>query len=779
MYVLSGSDSACKLIPPFKAWKNAHLGIVTVDQKSNIKVTGAVLSDNHQGISLNYVRTGWESSTAIDQSIIMGSTAASVCGASESCRAVSQSDVRGLGCNSEFGSSWRRVGIVMPQYTNKPKTCEGDFKGGVCRPPNKVHRMCSLPWENRFGNLNVKHAVLAINNTVFAHWSTSDCSGKSRAIASNPSQPDFNPRTTLSKITWDSATVDADARFQLGDASYQTHEAAGCRGVMGSCDAVNYFTMVDADGSTIASVWDDGSDVRGEAFTLLSEFNPAIARADKCVGDPNTRSIVCRDYKMTRLVLESDPERFTKRRLGPTTIMKYADTPQYEAADNRTSFSVGPFPQGCSCQKHFAQFTMEVESGLEYDLFTTAVLQDKNRISYNSDDESDCIVAKVLFSKPQALEVHVAKKDGSKGELVQKVEDGVMPTIADPSGTNLHHPQERKLYVTLCGGANNAFWLDYTSKIQVTATLAMTVDEFFATEDPNTRTTGTDSFIANMALLLGIPHSQIKVTCVHAPGEPCIPLRRARRATSESATSEGATTGGVVVEFEIEAPETAVDGETGEETSFGTDETRTYLTNLLDNIEQLAENGTLSKQLESAGFAAVVLEVVYDDEVEEVAADKPLVVDGSSTSTPIGGIVGGAAVGVILLIVAIAFYVHRTKEGVRDVVRRDSVARRKSMLEDGGGVEAVPLQDVAGATRSILHSSVLEGRSNPAWMDTPDVGASSFPAQDGPSHFSTHSRAEVQVDSLFDAGSAPASAFNAGAGHVATLRRHDTEYLDF
>ena len=626
MFALAEQQGECRIISPFKAWKNAHLGIVTVDQGANIKVKGAVLADNHQGVSLNFVRTGWESFSTIEDSVILGSTDASVCGASETCRAVSQADTRGLGCNSEFGASWRRVGIVMPQYTNKPKTCEGDFQGGVCRPPNKVHRMCSLPWENRFGNLNVKHAKLNINNTVFAHWKTTDCSGKSRAIASNPSQPDFNPRTTLSKITWDSSTVDADARFQLGDASYQTHEASACSGVMGSCDAVNYFTVVDADGSSISSAWDDGSDVRGESFTMLSAFNPTIARADKCIADADTKSIVCRDYEMTRLVLESDPERFTKRRLGPTTITKYSDTPKYEAADNRTSWSVGPFPQGCSCQKHFAQFTMEVESGLEYDVFTTAVLQDKNRISFNSADERECIVAKFLFSKPQALEVHVASKDGGRGDLVPKGETGAMPTVDDPSGTNLHHPQERKLYVTLCGGPQNAFWIDYTSKIQVTATIAMTVDEFFATEDPNTRTTGTDSFITNVALLLGIPNSQIKVTCVHAPGEPCIPMRRSRRATGGDAAEErqngqeDEAEVGVVVEFEIEAPVTTIDEETGEEVSFGTDATRTYLTDLMEEIEVLAEAGTLSTQLESAGFAPVVLEVVYEDEVVEEEA---------------------------------------------------------------------------------------------------------------------------------------------------------------
>jgi plastocyanin len=630
-YILSNAgNDECRVVSPFKAWKNAHLGVVAVDQQASIKVIGLKLADNHLGISLNFVKTGWESFSTIEDSAILGSTAASVGGVSSICRAVKMGDTRGLGCNSEFGTAWRRVGIVMPQYTNLAKTCEHTSAGGVCRPPNKVFRICSLPWENRFGNVNVQHATMEITNTVFAHWKTSDDGAKSRAIALNPSQPDFAPRTTLSDITWDSATVDATARFQLGDASYQTNEATACNGVMGSCDAVNYFTVVDADGSTMAPFWNDGSDVRGERFTILSAFNPAIARADKCISDASTQSIVCRDYNMIRLVLESDPPRFVKRRLGPATITKYSDTPKYEAADNRTSFSVGPFPQGCSCQKHFAQFTMEVEAGLEYDLFTTAVLQDKNRISFNSPNSSDCIVAKIMFSKPNAIEVFEATRDGGRGELIPRAESGVYPTATDVSGTNLHHPQERMLYVTLCGGENNAFWMDYTSTIQVTATLAMTVDAFFATEDPNSRTTGMDSFVTNVALLLGIPHSQIKVACVHYVGQPCIPLRRARRATGDDAAVDESV--GLEVEFEIAAPETALT-DAGEETSFGSDETRDYLTNLVGDMEELIESGAMAEQLDSAGFKGLEMAVSYDDIVTTTTTTTTATATATATVT--------------------------------------------------------------------------------------------------------------------------------------------------
>ena len=220
-----------------------------------------------------------------------------------------------------------------------------------------------------------------------------------------------------------------------------------------SCDAINFFKLNDLDGTTIGfgsdgsrkTMWEDGSDITGEPFTIMSEFNPAQARADKCRAHALTRSIVCRGFKTARLVLESDPARFVDRRLGPTTITKYGatgDIPKFEIAENRTFWSVGPFPQGCSCQKHFAQFTFDVEVGFVYDLYTSAVLQDHNRISFFSKDPSECVLAKVFFSKPQTVEVKTIA-----GKKIPAKTDGVPPTVTDPSGTNMVNPQERLLYV--------------------------------------------------------------------------------------------------------------------------------------------------------------------------------------------------------------------------------------------------------------------------------------------------------------------------------------------
>lgn len=635
MYILDAAVSGCRMVHSIKVWKNSHIGIVTVDQSVNLKIVGAIVADNHEGISLNFVQKGWKSLAAIEDSVMLGSTPASDttrCQASMDCRAVKGMDTRGLACNSVFGNAWRRVGIVMPQYTNLKKTCEGQGTGAKiggnqeCRPPNRVFRTCSLPWDARFGNPDVQHAVFEITRTTFAHWKANDCGRKSRAIALNPTQPDLAPETHLSELSWDDSTVDPTARFQLGDSTYQTDEAVACTTDM--CDAVNYFKLHDTDGSTIAEFWADGSDVSSEPFTMVSSYNPAQARGDKCRGDPLTKSIVCRDFPLSRLVLEVDPPRFVTRRVGPATITKFADTLLYEEADDRTYFSVAPFPQGCSCQKHFAQFTFDVEPGYEYKITTMGVLQDRNRIGYFSTNPEECIVAQVFFNKPQVVEV----VDVATGKLIPPVTTGKLPTINDPAGTNMISTQDRRLFLTMCGspGGDSVYWISYGSQVQVTATLRMTIDEFFATESKDGRTKGTDAFVSNIATLLSIDVSQIKVTCVHPPGKPCIPLeaeRRARRATEDGAVATFANTTDeeseyLVVEFEISVAEpTLVAPATGTAAEWCGDacvvederDANMYLSMLVYYIIEQQEDGLLAAALEEQGYIVEDVVVTYDD----------------------------------------------------------------------------------------------------------------------------------------------------------------------
>ena len=541
-FLLDAGVSTCRKLVSFKAWKNAHIGIVTVDQSANIVLDGVHVADNHEGISLNFVRRGIESFSTITRSSIIGSSDASICTASTDCRATTMGDERGLGCNSEFGSSWRRVGLVMPQYTNLKKTCEGSGELDICNPPTTVFRMCSLPWENRFGNPDVQYANLTISDTDFAHWATTDCGLRSRAIALNPSQPDLAPETFLSNLSWFS--VNGAAKFNLGDTTNMTHEATACGR---SCDAVNYFQMKDLDGTTFTrgmarQLWNDMQP--DEALSLHSDQNPPAVDPSKCQPHRQTGSIVCRDYALTRLVLESNPPRFVHRRVGPATIAKYGD----DVADNRTFWSVGPFPQACSCQKHFAMFHFDTQGGQNYDIHTVGILEDTNRISYISDNATECILTKIFFSKPHPVEVVRISDD----RVITPLLDGSYPSLDNDdhiSGANVLDPQERMLHLKLCGGESKQFWLRYLARVQVTATLSMSYDEFFANAESGREY--TEVFVRNIALLLGINPNQIRVVCIHRVGQPCTRERRTAFDTQSTPSPDQTT----VIEFEV-APNT-------------------------------------------------------------------------------------------------------------------------------------------------------------------------------------------------------------------------------
>jgi hypothetical protein len=132
------------------------------------------------GVSLNHLVTerladGVGFGSTISNSVIFGSTSASSCSASLACHAMVRAhttlhkrssfalvmltcepswlccavpprlqlcapavthceqapgDVRGVGCNSVFGPTWRHVGVVSSQYLNKGKLCISDIDGG-------------------------------------------------------------------------------------------------------------------------------------------------------------------------------------------------------------------------------------------------------------------------------------------------------------------------------------------------------------------------------------------------------------------------------------------------------------------------------------------------------------------------------------------------------------------------------------------------------------------------------------------------------------------------
>jgi hypothetical protein len=104
-FILS-HGSSCLALTEFRAWKCAHVAILTVDQTSNIILNKVTVSDSHIGISLNFIRSGTDNTATIQNSAIYGSTQASSCNESKACLSRSKNDPRGLTCSSVFGTGY-------------------------------------------------------------------------------------------------------------------------------------------------------------------------------------------------------------------------------------------------------------------------------------------------------------------------------------------------------------------------------------------------------------------------------------------------------------------------------------------------------------------------------------------------------------------------------------------------------------------------------------------------------------------------------------------------
>eukprot|EP00035_Acanthoeca_spectabilis_P007825 m.144226 g.144226 ORF g.144226 m.144226 type:complete len:4359 (-) comp14100_c0_seq10:3061-16137(-) len=741
----SSNQGLCRVIDGFKAWKNAHIGVLTVDQSVNIRLQRVHVADNHQGISLNYVKAGGINHfSQIMDSTILGSTTASTCAASVDCRAIAPNDLRGLTCGSEFGSTWRRAGIVMPQYTNLPKTCA---RGGIspCRPQNLVNRPCSLPWENRFGNVDIQHAVMNITNTAFRYWSSSDCGRTSRAIQINPSQPDFTPVVYASGLTWND--YDPTSRFVLSDVSQQRHEATACR--TSSCDAVNYFTIEDLDGSTHGQFWDDGTPIG--PVTLLSAHNAPASDSARCRTDSATGTFVCRSAPVARVILESNPPRFTARRVGPVTVRRYGAA----ATEERVMWSVGPFPQGCSCQKHFAQFTFQAMANHTYDVNSTGVLEDRNRLSFPHPDPNFCVLLKIFFSRPNPVRVTLGSPDGTE---IPRITTGIRPTTTDsnPSGANLMDPQSRQLFIKLCGGTSQQWWLVYENRVMVSATLSMTPDEFFGAT-ASSQQDALEIFVSNMAALLGISASQIRVTCVHPVGDPvCLGSGR-----SGGVRMRRSTTPGLVVDMVISPLYTVQDVSTTVETGpNGTNITATYVTNetvsdanrtaqleaifdffqnnqteIIDGLEDLPGNFTvLTFDVEWEQTTTTTTTSSTFTTTTTVNGTFNLEAAGASEEAVPMSAIGGAAAALLVLIVIVAVLVQRRQN--------KAPPKEPTVYYDGGiqnptlySFETIKPADVAEPSE-VAETSFDDG-FNPNFGDEDEK----------PSYFAKN-RAELVQDSL-------------------------------
>jgi hypothetical protein len=656
------SGNECLLLRDFVAWKIAHIAVATTDQRGSLKIQDVTVADSHIGFAIDFFSVSKGSEVEISSTNIIGSSDASRCDASVECRAATSADVTGLGdsCTSVFGSGYRRVGVILPQYTNRGKTCRVDGGLARCRPTMTPERLCSMGWEKRYGLPSTQYARLRMVDVAFAHWNASDCGRTSTAIAVNPMQRNYSPEQEYQGIIWHEAELQARAWFTLHALT------AGECGM--ACDSLNFLLARDLDGSFAGGSAGD---------VITSAANPGlIDGAERCTPMPHMGAHRCHSMPLRAGSLESKDRDRGFRRLGPVKIVRLNETGDPE----RATQSVGPYSDNCAKRFHFAQFPLLFEAGREYQLNTSGTFPNMARIHFESTDPNEAVLLRMhMFIDNKDL--RVANGGVTRAPLSR------VPTLSDSRASNIY--DGRGTFYLLLRGSENAaeriYDIRVINRVKLNMTFSVSMEEFFGPR-----------LIENLATLLNIPESRIKIVDVHPVSvsgakASAPPVKKPSTALADLELGIGGGTAATGDEESISARRRSMDGVTASveilssssatipTTDEAIDEETEFFSGVLASIVGVANSGALASSLSAAGMPLEVMAVGVPASYGVDSGAFSLDVSSSSSSGPEAAVIGGAVAGaaIVVLVVAMLLYVkHRQAKRARlsgTVVRRVSV----------------------------------------------------------------------------------------------------------
>jgi len=507
-FVLRACESTCNECAQVRGgiiWKSSHAGIVTVDQSANMRLETLVLSDNHIGVSLGFHRPTSDMAHRVfaHNITVFGSTAASTCDASTDCRALGSiggaAEATGAGCFSVVGNSFRRVGIMTYIVNQEAKLCEANPKLKVCRPPNTPVMKCLLPWDLRLGPMGSRYSESHWSAVTFGHFKSSDCGRKSVAFTHNPTSKDFTYPSYFSGVKW-LPSAQADSRIFLNI----------FRGAKATDDAVSQLAVIDVDGSFM------GADIGGG--TVVPIVNPALATAN-CETKPNY--FACKSLKLRLLKWEA---------VGSPSHRVLGSMKLWRQSDGQATWSRGGYDAQCLPGPPEQDRTWNVKSNEYYNLTLFASPPKHHHFFYFNDDPDSLRIA-LFLSQPFKLEVYVdAKKLDEKTHDTSLMKPARLPTLSDPHGSYAFDPHARRFYFTIKGGTYNGkpaklgggvILLRMLLVVQLSLTVSVPLDKFDG-----------ESLIDNVALLLKIDRSRIKIVSVQSKAQVAAGGRRLATGTA-------------------------------------------------------------------------------------------------------------------------------------------------------------------------------------------------------------------------------------------------------
>lgn len=626
-----------------------HIGLLTLDQTAEVHARDMVIADAHIGVHMHLFRSAARTYLRLESSTVVATlgsgTTDAVCSGAPLCNSISEDDVYGTSsCQSGVGRAgvWR-VGVLAPQLDNRAKTCAVDHEDIVpedCYPYNTVTRLCSLPYDKRYGLPSTRHAELHLTDVAFVGFKSRTCAGtgaalgdnagdklgfRAAAYAGNPLQPDFSPPVHMSRITW--TDVDDEARFWI----HATGHTPDCDG---GCDAFNQALIRDLDGTALRV----GDDAPAGQPSLLVTHPALFARQPDVTCDDQYQAAwggaACRASvagsgaaRIVAGVTENIDRDRGHRRIGPIDTRLQNQVEAFPAH--------GPGDDSCAMRFFFGQYPQLWHVGTEVVMNVTATMPARFRMHYFSESSADATRVALWTRRPFDLMVFHGSTQSSQVKTLDTaaaLADN-LPTLADPAGTLLFSPQHVTAWVILRGSPGSpSFTVAQQPSIRLSMTLAVSPEEFYG-----------DNIVKNMAVLLGINEAQIKVADVTA-GSTRVML------VITSDTSKLSVPSGDPDNTKFDEYGSAASALPGEDTHL---EALASMYDLSAAIQSARDSGELDTAI---GYEVLAMDMETTSDGRESLPQPAETEEQSATSSMLVAILIAGVVGAVLVVIGVASY---------------------------------------------------------------------------------------------------------------------------
>lgn len=471
-------------------------------------------------------------SVDIDDTLIVSASTNFDCTDDNKVPAVASHELSNVGIQSPTGG---HVGIVVPSFVSG----QGHF------PPAPWFSIITYP---------AITGITRISDVTFANFQSRRCGRvqNDTVITTNPQSEDANHPVHFSTISYE-GEINSYSRVFVQRPNLNRVNPSDC--VDMDCDGHKQIVMKDLDGSftqmpgaqrtiiTQAEFEWNGDERRGLGDfriprTMLTYPNngsripindiypnQGIVRGRQfgsgsdCEFMSTWNMYTCSNLDHLMLVLESLDGDTEVRRLSPIGL----------GANGFINLVNGPMDNGwCggyTCQERISTFYTIVAAGFDYTIALTSTNPQQFALHLVNADSNQGIRVGIIYTNPQGLDVFAVNDETGEEVFIRPTNteidsngnlqyldrdptlprDQYIPTLMSETGANFYDRDTMQLYIVIRGNQTvKSFKIRTRPVIMLSLTLSVTVDEFF----------DEDNLVQNIALLLGIPNSKIRIVTV-------------------------------------------------------------------------------------------------------------------------------------------------------------------------------------------------------------------------------------------------------------------------